>query len=495
MSKHLGPFFNFWGERNDYTLFISNHFHHFHIRDLAEKQIKLLNCLLQELVKGNYTYELKIEKNNFVFKRSLPLIDELKAKLLSHSFEVQVASTQIDAVSRQLSTNLTECNSFAQQLYAQADYTVQNNENSQEKLHMVLNSVKTLIQRLENVKETSAEMLTTSNESEQVIVDGLQGVMEIVQIINRVNQSSLVLISNINEFKKTFQDISNILQAVDEIANQTNLLSLNAAIESARAGEHGRGFSVVAEEIRKLSDHSKTAVSQITGLISKMDMDVRDVTNTMDANRNDVNTGVTLSEEIEKSLHQIQESYSKVHRLIQSVINITDEEYKNASTIGKNVDEVESTVEQVNLGFKGIYDAIQKQSESINEINLLSNNLLESQDGLSKLVESSQYSLELDREGFKENGATIIKMIKEEILDQTQIQMEQPIVKNILDNFLGKHVNLEAIWINDEQGKFLYSNPPAKIANAKIREWFQKVSAGRSLFQISMYLPLPRIHA
>ena len=441
-------------------------------------QFKSLRNLLGELIKGNYSFELKSKKTDFVLISFMPLIKELKKKLLTNNFEVQVASSQIDSASHQISANLSESNAFAQQLYAQAHHTAQNNESSQVKLDIVLNSVKTLIQRLANVKHTSAQMISTSNESEQIIGKGLQEIMEIVQIINKINNSSQALITDIEEFKQTFHDITNILQAVDEIANQTNLLSLNAAIESARAGEHGRGFGVVAEEIRKLSDHSKTAVSQIVELISKMNIEVKHVTNTLNSNRSDVNMSVTLSENVEKSLYQIKDSYNKVQVLIQSVIDITDEEYRNASNIGIQVDDVESTVKQVNIGFKEIYIAIQKQSESINNINSLTDNLFESQDGLSKLVESNQYILEANTESLNQTAEEAIKAIKKEILNTQQLNMEFATVKSIMYNFLLKYTYVEAIWVNDKQGKFIYSNPPAKIANADIREWFQRSIQG-----------------
>lgn len=468
----LIPISNRWLRITIY-LIISILFYIFGLRWL-KSQIALLQEIAQQMLAGNYKSQQKWHGSNLL-QDLLPLVGQLQTKLTKYSFEIQVASDQVSSVAQQLSVTLNESNSFAQQLYAQANDVSNFNEKNQKNLSNALNSVKMLLQMLEQIKDTSREMQETSTSSEQVINQGLTEIMSIVESIDHVEKSTQKATAYIGELNYTFQDITHILDTVNTIANQTHLLSLNASIEAARAGEHGKGFSVVAEEIRELSESSKASVSDIAALVEKMTLEVKNVTETMNMNLSQVFNSVKLSKNVEESLQKMNQSYGQVQELIGSVIGLSEDQYEYATKIGQQIDTVEQNAHTMNNRLAEIYQAIEMQKKDLDEIDILSHNLLDSEQSLSQLLESDTNLMEENMNRFKESAQAVIEKIKHSIFKAPGFNEDS---HSLIDRFLQENGFIEAIWTNQKNGQFIYSNPPAQIANANVREWFQKAVLG-----------------
>jgi methyl-accepting chemotaxis protein len=158
---------------------------------------------------------------------------------------------------------------------------------------------------------------------------------------------------------------------INDIADQTNLLALNAAIEAARAGEHGRGFAVVADEVRKLAERTTTATKEVAQSINAIQTETDTAVKRMNAGTQRVDEGVVLAEKAGESLHAIVEGSDKVARLIQSIAAASEEQSTTSQIISQNVDSINSVTRQSAEGAQQAALAANQLSEKSEQLQCL----------------------------------------------------------------------------------------------------------------------------
>jgi methyl-accepting chemotaxis protein len=143
------------------------------------------------------------------------------------------------------------------------------------------------------------------------------------------------------------EQIGNIVETINGISEQTNLLALNAAIEAARAGEAGRGFAVVADEVRKLAEESQKATAQISGLIGEIQEEIGGAVASMDINTTQVDEGVKAVRDSLAAFEEIPLLVGQVNKAIAQISAISEENAAGAEEVSASVEEVTSAMQQV----------------------------------------------------------------------------------------------------------------------------------------------------
>ena len=166
-------------------------------------------------------------------------------------------------------------------------------------------------------------------------------------------------------------EISQIASVIKEIADQTNLLALNAAIEAARAGEQGRGFAVVADEVRKLAERTSSATVEIEEMISGIQSDTVQVAGVMDAALPQVDSGVAAARQAADSLQQIKESSEITLNRIREVADSTQEQSVASDNIAQKVEEIASMVEETTAAMNANAETASDMERISDELNQL----------------------------------------------------------------------------------------------------------------------------
>lgn len=201
---------------------------------------------------------------------------------------------------------------------------------------------------LELIKETNESTSKLYTQGESVLditnnaikesIKGKESVEDVIKVIEKLNVETRDIQESINSLGSKLIEIEEIAKIINGIASQTNMLALNAAIEAARAGEHGKGFSIVATEVKKLAEMTGESSSNISQLIANINVETKNVLNSVEKNTLAVSEGVNTS----------KDALIKIENLFNSFSTVGGETGKLISIISAQKEKVEDTIKTIN---------------------------------------------------------------------------------------------------------------------------------------------------
>jgi methyl-accepting chemotaxis protein len=197
-----------------------------------------------------------------------------------------------------------------------------------------------MVEAVHEVTESAHRVADSARVAEQDTETGRGVVSDTVATINRLSTEISAAMEVINRVNQDSDNISQVLVEIKAIAEQTNLLALNAAIEAARAGEQGRGFAVVADEVRSLSQRTHKSTEEIEGMISRLQSGVKDAVTAMTNSRDVTETTVQKSSAVTEALDRIAGSINTIVDMSHQIAQAAEEQSAVAKNVNANVEQI-----------------------------------------------------------------------------------------------------------------------------------------------------------
>ncbi len=247
---------------------------------------------------------------------AIEALRELVATINDSSILVDAASKQTEGTARQL---LRASETQAKQAAAASE--------SMARMAMSIEEVSGNAERCSDVARHSVEVAHKGGEAVRRTIAGMNTIRETIQDTSK----------RIKRLGESSQEIGNIVELIEEIAEQTNILALNASIEASRAGEASRGFAVVADEVQKLAERSTNATKKIEVLVSTIQSDTNEAVVSMERSTTDVVGGALLAENAGAALDEIEQVSHQIASLVHNISGSSKEQSSVAGAITKNM--------------------------------------------------------------------------------------------------------------------------------------------------------------
>ena len=243
-----------------------------------------------------------------------------------------------------------------------------------QKIHSIAKIISDMVRSLDRVAMSTADSAEIARNSVSIAREGAQQVRNTINGMNNIRgniQETRTLIKRLGE---SSQEIGNIVEIIKSIADQTNILALNAAIQANSAGEAGRGSAVVADEVQRLAERSSNATKRIEGLVKTIQNDTNAAVASMERSTKEVVDGANIAEEAGTALSKIEDVSTSLASLIERVSEST----RKVSTMAENI---ASDMSQINQMAVTTTENVIKTSDSIENLSVLSQELKNSVSG------------------------------------------------------------------------------------------------------------------
>ena len=351
------------------------------------KPIKAVVKKLEELSsnEGDLTVRLHVSSKDEVgqlataFNKMIDSIQTLVNNVKLTTVEVATSSEQLSASAEQSANATNQVTLSIQEIASGTEQQVRQAESSTVATQEMSQSIKF-------IAESSTTVANSSAAASKVAEEGNEAVLKSIEQMDFIQKSVNTASSKIKELDTLSNDIGQILDVITTIAEQTNLLALNAAIEAARAGEAGKGFAVVADEVRKLAEESKDSANKITYLIKEIQANTTEAVDFMDKGEEEVHSGIRLVNEAGKAFERISSSVQQVTQQIQEVSNASKQLSTGTEKVATSIENLAKISKESSVASQNVAASSEEQLASMEEIASSAENLSMTAEKLQNLV-------------------------------------------------------------------------------------------------------------
>ncbi|MGE6630945.1 methyl-accepting chemotaxis protein [Bacillus sp. NPDC077027] len=330
--------------------------------------IKTLSNRAKQIAEGNLAVERMSYKGSDEIGGLNDSFNQMTDQLINLIQEISQVSGRVEGFSKELDDENKKLMESANQVSVSTDEMANGSQAISEDLQQGVSLIEKMDQHGQRNSERSKTVIGNTEQTIEAVNRGKHTLTETKEAIEKNTRATRQIEQSAGEFAQYANQITTMAKTVSDIADQTNLLSLNAAIEAARAGEAGKGFAVVADEIRKLADESSRATRQIFDMVAHIEKGIQSISQT-------VQEGVKLSIYQQEAMDNTSNSFEDIEekaKYIKDEMALLNEQIVQSTALGgqvlHSIENISAVVEETAAGSQEISASANEQLTSFNHM-------------------------------------------------------------------------------------------------------------------------------
>lgn len=321
--------------------------------NLITKPIIKVTEQMAYLANGDLTKELLLIKSKDEISRLADVMNLLHNNLRNSMKKVSETSETLTSHSEELSQSADEVKMGSEQVASTVQELAAGSETQANNASDLASVMNTFVETVQEANESGLRIEGNSKAVLSMTNDGAELMKQSIQQMEKIHSIVNESVEKVAGLDKQSQEISNLVTVIKDVADQTNLLALNAAIEAARAGEHGKGFAVVADEVRKLAEQVSNSVTDITGIVDNIQKETFIVSDSLKVGYKEVELGKT-------QIESTGETFEGISVAVTEMVN-------SITTIGKNLSEISASTQEMNSSVVEIASVSEESAAGIEQ--------------------------------------------------------------------------------------------------------------------------------
>lgn len=331
------------------------------------RRLQRINETMARAGQGDFTHTLKDLGGDEIGKLA-DAYNEMTNRLRKLIEQVKTTGNQVNDASKLMASNAEETSKASDQIANVVQEITVGSEEQVNKSIETANAVNNIAILMTNTKESIQNTSLNANESAKAAIDGRQIMKDASEQMGALAEQNKEIYSVIQQLREKSLEINQILTLISDVADQTNLLALNAAIEAARAGEQGKGFAVVADEVRKLAEQTTQSSQQVSQLIEEVQAETEAAVQAIEIGEDTTKRGEQLVLRADEAFGELAQSFNNISSELSELVDGVEKAAKETDELVKAVEDVREISEDTSDHLQTVAASVEEQNASMQEM-------------------------------------------------------------------------------------------------------------------------------